>query len=245
MKPPGRRLRPRPARTFSGAERCRRPRQPGLLRVRVQPRPGWAGCQSSFLHSRDRKQSRSNSETKNPSPFRHPLVLSPPSLLRLPPTSALLGRVPHCLPQDQRPVNPPLPTGPGEAPSHPKMLLPRLAGYATPSAPASCVGSASCWRPSWRGAGGGERRGRLVSTAEKGGLAGVRWSAPGREGTEVRDHLPSPSPSARRQSWGLGSGRPCSGVSPHLPSPWKLLAGAAPLSTSPVPSPSFSHPAVG
>lgn len=55
LKPPGA-CGARPARAFSGAERRRWAWQPGLLCVRVHPQPGWAGRQSSFLQSRDRKK---------------------------------------------------------------------------------------------------------------------------------------------------------------------------------------------
>lgn len=104
------------------------PWQPGLLCVCVHPPPGWAGCQSSFLQSRDRKKSRSNRETKNPFPSRH-LFLSPPSLLCLPLASvsppgactSLPAPGPGaCLP-------PPLPSGPGEAPLTPKDAFAKMA----------------------------------------------------------------------------------------------------------------------
>lgn len=84
------------------------------------------GHQSSFLQSRDRKKSRSNSETKNLFPSRH-LFLLPPSLLRLtlasvsPPGSCTSLPAPGpgtCLPL-------PSPLAQGRHPSHPKMLLPR------------------------------------------------------------------------------------------------------------------------
>lgn len=101
------------------------PWQPGL-RVCVHPQPGWAGRQSSFLQSRDRKQNL-EATAKQRTCFL-PGTVSVASF-PAPPVpwhqSALLGLVPHCLPQDRGLSPPPLPTGPGEAPSHPKMLLPR------------------------------------------------------------------------------------------------------------------------
>lgn len=70
--------------------------------------PSWGGQRpEQLLHSRDK--SRSNSETKNLS-FLAPL-LSP--LLFSLHQSALLGRVPHCLPQDQSLS--PLPHWPGDS----------------------------------------------------------------------------------------------------------------------------------
>lgn len=116
------------------------PASPGFLRSRARPLglgsldfsvyvciPSQVGGhQSSFLQSRDRKKSRSNSETKNLFPSRH-LFLLPPSLLRLtlasvsPPGACTSLPAPGpgtCLPL-------PSPLAQGRHPSHPKMLLPR------------------------------------------------------------------------------------------------------------------------
>lgn len=96
------------------------PASPGFLRSRARPLglgsldfsvyvciPSQVGGhQSSFLQSRDRKKSRSNSETKNLFPSRH-LFLLPPSLLRL--TLASVSPPGACtslLPQDRGPVYP-------------------------------------------------------------------------------------------------------------------------------------------
>lgn len=78
-----------------------------------------------FTIQRQKTKSRSNSETKNLFPSRHCFCRLFPCSACPWPQSALLGRVPHCLPQDRGLSPPPLPTGPGETPSHPKMLLPR------------------------------------------------------------------------------------------------------------------------
>lgn len=83
-----------------------------------------AAARAAFYNPETEKP-RSNSETKNLFPSRH-LFLLPPSLLRLTlaPVSPPGARTSLPVPGPGS-CPPSLPTGPGEAPSHPKMLLPR------------------------------------------------------------------------------------------------------------------------
>ena len=104
------------------------PWKPGLLHVFVHPQPGWAGRQSSFLQSRDRKQ---NLEATSKQRTR---FLPGTRFCRLLPCfaspwhqSALLGRVPHCLPQDLGPVSPSPPHWPGGGTRTPKDAFAKMA----------------------------------------------------------------------------------------------------------------------
>lgn len=106
------------------------PGQPGLSpeQSRGQPwPPGLPVCvhpsqggqpPEQLLHSRDKTNLEATAKQRT-CPSQHRSITSA--------LAALLGRVPHCLPQDQRPVSP-CPAG-QETPSHPKMLLPRWLHY--------------------------------------------------------------------------------------------------------------------
>lgn len=81
-----------------------------------------------FTIQRQKTKSRSNIETKNPFPFRHPAPVSVASFPH-PPLPGISqpswGVYLTACPRTWGLSPLPLPTGPGEAPSHPKMLLPR------------------------------------------------------------------------------------------------------------------------
>lgn len=97
------------------------PWQPGLLHVRVHP-PAGVGGPPEQLFTIQRQQNL-EATSKQRTWFCRP---PQPSRFRASPwhQSALLGRVPHCLPQGSACLPCPSPW-PGEAPSRPKMLLPR------------------------------------------------------------------------------------------------------------------------
>lgn len=103
------------------------PWQPGLLHVCVHP-PAGVGGPPEQLFTIQRQQNLEATSKQRTVSFPQHLVLSPPprpSWFASPwHQSALLGRVPHCLPQGSACLPCPSPW-PGEAPSRPKMLLPR------------------------------------------------------------------------------------------------------------------------
>lgn len=97
------------------------PWQPGLLHVRVHPPAGVGGPPEQLFTIQRQQNLEATSKQRT-------WFCRPPqsSQFRASPwhQSALLGRVPHCLPQGSARLPCPSPW-PGEAPSRPKMLLPR------------------------------------------------------------------------------------------------------------------------
>lgn len=190
-----------------GAERAARHRQPGLLCVRVHPGRGGRASRAAFYNPETdatiSKQQRNQEPVSFP-PARPPCVIASPAppcppLASCP--SALLGRVPHRLPQDQRPVCPSPPHWPRGDTLTPKDALCRH-GCATPFAFLLLVlcswGAGEGTARGWRGP---EGQGAL-GVAGREGSSGARlptalhpqsW-VPARPRPQSPEYLSAPSP---------------------------------------------------
>lgn len=215
-----------------GAERAARPRQPGLLCVRVHPGRAGGPPEQLFTIQRQTPRSRSNSETKNLFPSRppavcHHLLLRPPAPGIRPP--ALLGRVPHCLPQDQRPVCPSPPHWPRGDTLTPKDAF-RRDGCATPFAFLLLV---LC---SW-GAGEGPEGAQGSGGAGRGWARGEQRRPPAHSPSSAKPGASTPAPPVSRVPLGPVPPPLGSVASPHLP----VLSTSAPTPPCLSPLPLFSQ----
>lgn len=174
-------------------------------------RPGRAGLQSSFLQSRDRRHDL-EATAKQRTCFLPARRVSSP-LLPAPGIrpSALLGRVPHCLPQDQRPVCPSPPHWPRGDTLTPKDAFCRD-GCATPFAFLLLV---LC---SW-GAGEGSEGARGSGGAGRGWARGEQRRPPAHSPSSAKPGASTPTPPVSRVPLG-----------PLPPNPWGSVAVATPAS---------------
>lgn len=228
LKPPGAcgPGQPRPC----GAERAARPRQPGLLCVRVHPGRGGRASRAAFYNPETdatiSKQQRNKEPVSFPPAACHRLSCPPLASVRQPSWGVYLT----ACPRTRGLSAPPLPTGPGETPSRPKMLSAEMAALPLLR---SCF---LYFAPGGRGRGrrGPEGQGAL-GVAGREGSSGAhlptalhpRSQAPARPRPQSPEYLSAPSP----PTLGVAS------RSPHLPA----LSTSAPTPPCLLPLPLFSQ----